>query len=116
MSAIIILFQTAFFHHCDIYIIFYSKPSINSRGIHSKCFTYSTPTMAPSPEVPVSITQEEIVHVPRLVYQHRHHHAEVEQVVDLHVPHHIEETVSVPKVEIDIVRKADGDFWGSIWR
>ena len=52
------------------------------------------------PEVPVSITQEEIVHVPRLVYQHRHHHAEVEQVVDLHVPHHIEETVSVPKVEI----------------
>ena len=58
-------------------------------------------------EVPVSITQEEIVHVPRVVYQHRHHHAEVEQVVDLHVPHHIEETVSVPKVGALFE-----DFWG----
>lgn len=46
----------------------------------------------------MSVAQEEIVHVPRVVYQHRHHHAEVEQVVDLHVPHHIEETISVPKV------------------
>ena len=49
------------------------------------------------------------MHVPRVVYQHRHHHAEVEQVVDLHVPHHIEETVSVPKVHRP--SKIFGDGW-----
>ena len=64
-------------------------------------------------QVPVSVTQEEIVHVPRVVYQHRHHHAEVEQVVDLHVPHHIEETVSVPKVNWagEAIFGAMGERW-----
>ena len=37
-------------------------------------------------EAPVPTTQEEIIHVPTVIHQHRHHHVEVKQVVDLHVP------------------------------
>jgi hypothetical protein len=89
----------------DVYIIVTENPF--KTGSHINPINLSPSDLPPifrnavsasHREVPVSITQEEIVHVPRVVYQHRHHHAEVEQVVDLHVPHHIEETVSVPKV------------------
>ena len=43
---------------------------------------FGMPLNPPSPPSELAITQvthEEIVHVPRVVYQHRHHHAEVEQ-------------------------------------
>ena len=63
---------------------------------------------------PHEVTHEEIVHVPRVVYQHRHHHAEVEQVVDLHVPHHIEETVSVPKIIQKERLSLEGDGGGRL--
>ena len=47
------------------------------------------------------MTQEEIVHVPAVVNNHRHHHFEQMQqnvIVDFHVPHEREEIVQGPKM------------------
>ena len=42
------------------------------------------------------MTQEEIVHVPAVVNNHRHHHVEQKVIVDFHVPHEKEEIVQGP--------------------
>ena len=46
-------------------------------------------------EVPVPMTQEEIVHVPAVVNNHRHHHVEQEMIVDVHFPHKKEKSSSL---------------------
>ena len=38
-------------------------------------------------EVPVPMTQEELVHVPTVVNHHRHQHLEQEVLVDVYVTH-----------------------------
>ena len=43
------------------------------------------------------MTQEEIVHVPAVVNNYRHHHVEQKMIVDFHVPTEKEEIV-VPTV------------------
>ena len=48
--------------------------------------------------MPVPMTQEEIVHVPAVVNNHRHHHVEQKVIVDFHVPHEKEEIVQGPKM------------------
>merc|ERR1712066_98700 len=50
-------------------------------------------------DVPVPMTQEEIVHVPSVDRQHRHHHVHVDHHVDVHVPHEQEEIVHVPVIQ-----------------
>ena len=49
-------------------------------------------------KVSVSRAQEEIVHVPAVVNNHRHHHVEQKVIVDFHVPHEKEEIVQGPKM------------------
>eukprot|EP00972_Heterocapsa_arctica_P096337 14212925-Heterocapsa_arctica.AAC.1 len=44
------------------------------------------------------MTQQEIVHVPNIINQHRQHHGEVEQIVDGHVPIEHEESIHLPKI------------------
>ena len=44
------------------------------------------------------MTQEEIVHVPTAVNHHRHHHVQVEQIVDVEVPQVKEELVHVKEI------------------
>ena len=44
------------------------------------------------------MTQEEIVHVPAVVNNQRHHHVEQKVIVDSHVPHEKEEIVQGPKM------------------
>eukprot|EP00974_Lingulodinium_polyedra_P069133 6693475-Lingulodinium_polyedra.AAC.1 len=49
-------------------------------------------------EVPVPMTQEEVVRVPKVVNHYRHHHVEVGQVVDIHAPYEKEEIVRAPRM------------------
>ena len=44
------------------------------------------------------MTQEEIVHVPAVVNNYRHHHFEQNVIVDFHVPHEKKEIVQGPKM------------------
>eukprot|EP00972_Heterocapsa_arctica_P077401 11416774-Heterocapsa_arctica.AAC.1 len=44
------------------------------------------------------MTQEEIVHVPTIIDQPRHHHVEVDQIVDVHVPRGHEEIIHLPRI------------------
>ena len=44
------------------------------------------------------MTQEEIVHVPAVVNNYRHHHVEQNVIVDFHVPHEKKEIVQGPKM------------------
>ena len=49
-------------------------------------------------EVPVPMTQEELVHVPMVANHHRHQHLEQEMRVDVHVTHENEEIMHVSKI------------------
>ena len=44
------------------------------------------------------MAQEEIVHVPAVVNNHRHHHVEQKVIVDFHVSHEREEIMQGPKM------------------
>ena len=63
-------------------------------------------------EVPVPMTQEEIVHVPKIIQQERNHHFHVEEIVDIEIIQKIaqrkkpilqEEITHVPKIMKQIV-------------
>ena len=50
-------------------------------------------------EVPVPMTQGEIIHVPKILAQERNHHIHTEETVDVVVEPKVEEIVRVPKVQ-----------------